>query len=132
MTPSELAFARLTMRLMDMGICGIALVGSTYILGQGADVDVLVRVADMKSFAQRLEAEGWIREGNASYPVGDFISMRKDDFNLLLVEEEKYFNAWKLAAEVCKALKLHFKDDRVLVHRVVRDGETVDQIEAFG
>lgn len=100
----------------------VALVGSTYSLGHGNDLDILV-LGDMYALSNTLEGMGWTRETLfIHYDNTDFISLRKDNVNLLLTDDQEFFERFKLAAEVCKVLNLADRRARILVHRVVRDG----------
>lgn len=57
-------------------------------------------------------------------------ALRNGPVNLIVtVDPEWYANA-KLANEVCCALKLMDKGDRIVVYRVIRDGDTADAANA--
>lgn len=57
-------------------------------------------------------------------------AIRKDNLNLIVTVDEGWFERAKLANEVCCALKLMDKGDRVVVYQVVRDGYTADEANA--
>lgn len=117
---------KLGMTLMDLGATETAAVGSTYILGQGADIDILVLVPNRFQFANRMEKDGWVLEGAAHYPDNDFTSVRQGKYNVLITSDASWFARFKTAAEVCKALRLEDKEQRILVHSIVRDGMSAE------
>lgn len=104
-----------------------ALVGSVYIVGEGNDIDVLVLVDDLPSKSwDRLRMHGFEHSSSGAentYPIcaGGFESFRKKDINLLVVDQLSTFMSWKMSAEVCKALNLSNRTDRVIVHRIIMD-----------
>lgn len=116
-------------RITALGALRQTLVGSTYALGAGKDIDILAEVPNQEGFAGLLTQEGWTREGLEGYPVGDFISCRKGEVNVLLVADRNYYDRFALAAEVCKVLHLQSRDDRVKVHKVVRDRKSAEAVE---
>lgn len=110
--------------LFSMGALSVALVGSTYIVGEGKDIDLLAFAEDRDAIETALQVRGYVREGGESYnPQEDeFVSMRKDEFNVILTSDREFFASWVQAAEVCKYLKLADKEQRVMVHRIIVDG----------
>lgn len=57
-------------------------------------------------------------------------SIRKGDVNLIVTVDPEWFQRAKIANEVCAALKLMDKGDRIVVYRVVRDLYTAEQANA--
>jgi hypothetical protein len=50
------------------------------------------------------------------------MSFRKGNVNLIVTGDAEFFELNKRASDVCVALGLKHKDDRILVHKIVRDG----------
>lgn len=76
-----------------------AVVGSTYIAGEGRDIDCLFLVegADV----QMLSFDGWlyggsVGEGNDSH----WGSWTRGNVNMLITSRKEYYNAWLTSAEV--------------------------------
>lgn len=120
-------FAAIVQRLMALGATRETPVGSSYILGKGADIDVLVLVPAVDTYGAALVAEGWLRDGTTDYP-SEWASFRKGEVNAILTADAGWYDRFALAAEVCKALKLADKADRITVHAVIRDGKTAEGI----
>ena len=111
------------------------LVGSTYIKGNGTDIDVLCLVpeADLDT----LGFPGW-EYGGSGDPTrmdsGRFGSWKYDVggevVNMLIVTSVEYANAWLTAAEVCRFLHLAGVDlTRGAVHgvhEIIMDDSTAD------
>jgi hypothetical protein len=57
-------------------------------------------------------------------------TLRKGNVNLIVTISPKFYDGMKLASEVCTALKLKDKGDRVVVHRIVRDGFSAEAANA--
>lgn len=110
------------------------MVGSTYICGAGEDLDVLVRVDDLNCAIELLP--DYDREGeDGEYPEDDhWVSLRKDNLNLLLTDSHDLYMKWLTAAEVCKYLHQRQgtpyspKDERIAVHRIIMDGDTTENV----
>lgn len=107
-----------------------AIVGSVYILGEGNDLDVLVRAEDANDAMDRLETEGYRPTGNPSGEEDDFLTLRKGHINVIVTQSQEFFDNFLEAAEVCKLLKLTSKQDRIAVHRVLMDGESAEVARA--
>jgi hypothetical protein len=57
-------------------------------------------------------------------------AIRRGQVNLIVTVDEEWFERMVLASKVCHALKLQDKGDRIVVHRVVRDGYEPDAANA--
>lgn len=57
-------------------------------------------------------------------------AIRKDNVNLIVTVDPDWYARAKLANEVCVALKLQDKADRIVVYRVVLDGYDAEQANA--
>ena len=98
-------------------------VGSKYTCTAGyGDDDHLFLVADQRAAALSLSKRGWDMSAK-DYDGDDFVSLRYCDYNALLTDSPEFYEAFVQAAEVCKALDLSDKTDRVTVHRVILYGE---------
>lgn len=108
------------------------MVGSTYTLGHGRDIDfaVLIPGTDIDTRPMWIDAE-WQREGSDAYEGNVFASYRKDDINLIVMTDETVYRKYLAAMEVCKALKLQTRRERVIVCRIVRDGMDAEQAESI-
>lgn len=121
------------------GLVEFAMVGSALYMPETAvaDVDFAVLVAPefaVAQYTQELMADstGW--ESCSEYAtVGgmtmQWTAIRRGNLNLMLSNERKFFDGYKLAMEVCKALKLQTRAERITVCRVVRDGFTAEMLE---
>ena len=103
------------------------LVGSEYIFGEGNDTDILWLTENAVSGRQYLIESGYDCESDTrpEYDDAKFYSLRQGRVNILVCADKEYYEKFLLAAEVCKGLQLKDRDDRVLVHKIVRDGHTV-------
>jgi hypothetical protein len=106
----------------------IELVGSTYIHGQGNDIDILVLLdsaAPTCLSVASLILPGWIYGGSTPKSGDGWCSWKQGDINLLVTADQTYFNAWVTAAEVCRYLALRGvkleKPDRIAVHAIIMD-----------
>lgn len=92
---------------LDEQIINYQPVGSTSHNGEGGDYDVVVLVYNLNVMVDGLILLGW---DNESYLVGNhypnsFISMRKGDFNLLLTENDEFFQRMKNSAKVIRKIQ---------------------------
>ena len=82
--------------------CPAAIVGSSDIVDDPNDIDVLVKVADLKEFEHAIDgAYGW-RYSNKGYPPGLFTSVKSTTslpVNILATEDTEFFEAGLLAQE---------------------------------
>lgn len=106
-----------------------ALIGSAMYLPNPADIDFAVYVSeDAIQCAARMQDEGWGRCGNYDTEGGLWCAIRRDEVNLMLTHDLGFFTRYKTAMEVCKALCLEHKEDRIAVCQIVRDGKTADDV----
>lgn len=99
-----------------------ALVGTTFILGKGNDIDIICLVSDLEEGVTQLD-ESWVLSDDEHYDdLGRFCSLRQGEYNLLLVADSLYFDNWIKAAEVCKYLEIADRTKRVDVHCLIMDG----------
>lgn len=109
------------------------MIGSTYTLGQGRDIDFAVLVDDQSYFHKQPEwlVGDWEREGADHYEGNIFVSYRQGDINIIVMEDLDVYTRFMTAMEVCKVLKLQTRRERVLVCRIVRDGMDAAQAESI-
>ncbi len=86
------------------------------------DQDILVLVADMFDAA----FAGWSCETEAEYE-GDgsdlkFVSYREGNVNLIVTDDEKFFDTFMIATRTAKKLNLMQKKDRVTLFRAILYG----------
>ena len=100
--------------------------GSTYINGEGNDVDVIILLPKGHLTFGMLDDAEWRHLGKESYDSwGMFDSYRKGELNLILTDDPVYYHSWEIARAVCRGLSrygLNTRDARVFVHSVVCDG----------
>lgn len=101
-----------------------AIIGSTYIFGEGADVDVLLEVDNLEDVAAQLALKGW--DVAVEYEItDDWFAARKGLVNLLVCSDTDHYCNMLGAAWVCRALYLvgkleaWDKDTRVIIHRAL-------------
>lgn len=114
-----------------------ALVGSSLYVSDPKDVDIAVLLTD------KMTVSAWCEDRENKTPLGthnpmgdnwrncceqyerqkddDWQALRKGNVNLLVTADESWFDDMVTASEVCAALNLERKSDRVRVHRVIRD-----------
>lgn len=102
--------------------------GSTAINGEGNDVDAIILVdTDIENV--EVHANGWVLLGEESYhSCGMFKSYRKGDLNIIITDDEWYYEKWKIALNVCIWMRfkhgLSDRDTRVDIHSIICDMET--------
>lgn len=104
-------------------------VGSSYILGYGADLDIVVQVQCQMDHAHAcLSLKDYVRSQTGSGDPDDdlFQCFRFGDVNVMLTTDEEWYDLFVKSAEVCKALRLTEKWQRIAVHRVLMDDEDAD------
>jgi len=103
------------------------LVGSEYVFGEGKDTDVLWLTKDAVAARTYLIEHGYDCESDTrpEYNDAKFYSLRQGRVNILVCADEEYYDLTLRAVEVCKYLQLADRDQRVMVHKIVRDGERV-------
>lgn len=120
------------------GVKAFRLIGSAMYLpaAQVNDVDFAVMLEDGRlcmNFTAEPPFKGWKLCGD-DYDIdgGTWCAIRKGDFNLMVTHSQAFYDGYIKAMEVCKALNLVNKTDRIKVCRIVRDGKTADEVAAFG
>lgn len=116
-----------------------AQVGSSYIVGHGKDLDIVVLVCGTEDevpvhyqAGRRLVKAGYQSSSDGSGEgEDDFNCYRKGSVNVMLTARSHWFQNFLMASEVCKALRLTEKWQRVAVHRVIMDDEDAETATAF-
>jgi hypothetical protein len=102
-------------------------VGSSYVLGAGMDLDMVVHVEDIDTAAMCLDEVGYTcNSKDYEGSTDNFKCLRSGLVNVTLVSSERWFHNFVLSSEVCKALRLSEKWQRVAVHRVIMDEEDAE------
>lgn len=118
-----------------LGSTRYQLVGSTYIMGQGKDIDMLFKVESLSEASEFLRRKGWDAESEA-YELSNqqFMSFRAGNVNVLVTHDDEFFGGFLGAAEVCKYLRLRGyldigqRDVRVAIHAIVRDYKSAEEV----
>lgn len=106
-----------------------ALIGSAMYLPNPADIDFLVLIEDnAMNRAKDMEGDGWGKCGEYDSEEGVWCAIRRKEVNLILTHDPGRFARFKTSMEVCKALHLEHKEDRIAVCQIVRDGKTADDV----
>lgn len=115
-------------------------IGSTLIEGvEAKDLDFLV-LADARAFlptgdcAEPSHVARWLFGPDWDCPAGEYDeqedsvwgSLRRGDVNLIVTVKPEWYEGAALANEVCVALGLKEKADRIVTYRVVRDGQSAE------
>lgn len=62
--------------------------------------------------------------------TGTWGAVRRGNINLIVTHDKAFYDGYKLAMEVCKALRLTNKRDRIAACKVVRDRLPADKVRA--
>lgn len=112
-------------------VLDFALIGSASYLPDAGDVDFAVLVdpaANAVDYASKMVASGWGNCGEYDGVGGIWAAVRQENLNLMVTHDPKFFADYKTAMEVCKALHLVHKEDRIAVCQIVRDGKKADEV----
>jgi hypothetical protein len=100
-------------------------VGSAVYMEEAKDLDVLV-LYDAPSFltdARWAFGPDWyLCAGEYSDTDESWGAIRKGAVNLIITVDRAWYDGMLKASRVCEALGLQDKGDRIIVHRIVRDG----------
>ena len=77
------------------------------------DLDILCLTKDLTDFID--VSMDWKME-EAYGLITSFLSFRKGEVNLIVTNDEKFYNAFEAACDLCKALNLMDKKQRIAVH----------------
>lgn len=113
-----------------------SLIGSAMYLPaeQCADVDYLVLVSGCEytdPLAELVMDHGFAACGEQyECSTGTWGAVRRGNLNLIVTHDKAFYEGYKLAMEVCKALRLTNKADRIAACKVVRDRVPADKVRA--
>lgn len=111
------------------GVAEFSLIGSSMYLPDAQDIDYLLLVNDGRvgcDYAADLTNTGFQPCGEYDTAQGHWCAVRRDRLNIVITSDPEFYQRFKRAMEVCKALRLTNKDERVAVCRIVRDGWDAD------
>ena len=112
-------------------VLGFALIGSASYLPEAGDVDFAVLIdpaINAVDYAAQMANDGWGNCGEYDGVGGIWAAVRRENLNLMVTHDPKFFSDYKTAMEVCKALNLQHKQDRIAVCQIVRDGKKSDEV----
>lgn len=119
------------------GVVDIALVGSALYMPaeEVGDVDFAMLLGDGHEAMQYLEdtlkdGDDWDWCGEYDTALSEWGAIRRENVNLMITHSRAFFEGFKMAAQVCKVLRLQSKLERIAVHRVVRDCMSADEARA--
>lgn len=113
------------------GVLDFALIGSAMYMREANDVDFAVLIDPSRNavdYAMGMLSEGWGQCGDYDGVGGIWAAVRRENINLMVSHDPKFFADYKTAMEVCKALKLKHKEDRIAVCQIVRDGKKAEDV----
>lgn len=110
-----------------------ALIGSASYLPNASDVDFAVLIDDFEcggavNYATKMVNDGWGNCGEYDGVGGIWAAVRRENLNLMVTHDPEFFANYKTAMEVCKALNLQHKQDRIAVCQIVRDGKKASEV----
>lgn len=101
--------------------------GSHYICNPpvtDTDIDFIILVNEEWESIVDLIDKGWVKYGNGKYGNTDFVSLRKGKYNYIITSNEIFFNKFRAATELAKALNLKKKEDRIKLFDMVIEHHT--------
>ena len=113
------------------GVLDFALIGSAMYMREANDVDFAVLIDPSRNavdYAMGMHSEGWWQCGDYDGVGGIWAAVRRENINLMVSHDPKFFADYKTAMEVCKAMKLKHKEDRIAVCQIVRDGKKAEDV----
>ncbi len=112
-------------------VLDFALIGSASYLPDAADVDFAVLIdprLNAMDYTSMLIKDGWCSCGDYNNIDSIWDAVRRENLNLIVTHDPKFFTDFKTTMEVCKALHLTHKRDRIAVCHIVRDGMKADEV----
>jgi len=86
------------------------------------DEDVLVLTDNIKELIHDCDGVGFeINFGD--YKLVNFTSLRKGYINLIVTDEEEFYEKFLLATHVCKSLNVLDKEDRITIFQAILYGK---------
>lgn len=112
-----------------------ALIGSATYCADPHDVDFAVLIDPAENavdYTTRMQQDGWGNCGEYDGVGGIWAAVRREHLNLMVTHCPTFFDRYKAAMEVCKALRLEHKEDRIAVCQIVRDGKKAEEVRTYG
>jgi len=112
----------------------LTIIGTTYILGDGADVDVLAYVPGFSQYEHGFDY--WEYGGSGPEHTNDTFGSWKRTVdgvvvNLIITGDKDYHDAWITSAEVCRFLHLQgvqiTAGTRHGIHEIIMDDASADE-----
>lgn len=110
-------------------MCKFDLVGSVEIIGSGNDYDILICSSSATArheIEEAMRTQGFFEEGDG-YPQDEFTSLRFNEVNVLVTDNQVFFDKWLRSVAVCKLVRDEFggcdRPLRVAIHQAIMDGE---------
>jgi len=72
-------------------------------------------VAEIPFLPIRNTTDTWELSSDNRYPDDKFISLRKGEYNLIVMHDKQLFKRWRLATKVCKIINPLYKSYRVQI-----------------
>lgn len=94
--------------------------------GEGEDIDWLVwfdTEQEESEFILQLIDAGFTTNGTQGYDPDMFVSYKKGTENFILTSNATFFERFLLARNLCQALNLTDKNDRITVHQAILKGQ---------
>lgn len=123
----EIAVAEAFIRTLPL-VIEAAPIGSATYMPDPEDIDFALLVNfDAIEYVAALADAGWLPCSDYDTQTGQWAAVRRGPINLMVTHDRAFFDGYKRATEVCKALNLTHKADRIAVCRIVRDGMTAEE-----
>lgn len=88
-----------------------------------SDLDIVLLIPEFSRLDPLLTEAGFKSESGAYVGCPEFMSYRRDQTNLILVQNTDAFKRWRIATQTAKRLKLATRDERVVLFRAILYGE---------
>lgn len=103
------------------GVLKFELCGAAVYLEPINDYDILILAGE--NFAIAPDWEPCMSDAYET-PDHNFRAYRKGLLNFIVLTDPDLYTRYSLASAVCAAVKVADKKDRIVVHRMIRDGKT--------
>lgn len=126
---NEVVLARVDLAIaLKTSVEKIEHVGSSFINGEGVDLDLVAKVKDLHYSQDLLEAAGYKLSTSGSGSGDEFCCFRKGDVNVMITESQSWYDEFVKAAWACRVVTLQGfqldKDGRIAIHRIIMDSES--------
>ena len=95
------------------------------------DVDFVVKVDNIAKYKDQLASEGWSDNDEYKELEKEFESVKKNNINIILTQDQEYFNKWVEASNIVSTYQIKEKDNRIAAFGYVfkRVGFTVKDFQ---